>query len=338
MAAGQEGAAVAAVAMVGAAAGARTAGQHGRGGGDDGEPARRAGTIFITYLNVDGRANLRGGRRRCVAASAYHRDMARDAVAEIKARLDIVDVVGGYVTLQRAGRGHRALCPFHSEKTPSFNVSQDKQAWYCFGCQEGGDMFTFVQKVEHTDFRAALEMLADKAGVELEAEAQGGGERRGAARRRKRTLELNARAAAFFEHVLWASPAGEDGRALLAARGVDEVAGAHLRHRLRARRAAAARTRSPATSRSVPAPPRTRSPMPGWRTTLVAAGCAIGSATGSSFPSATSAARSSRSARARSATTCPSTSTRPRRPCTTRGVRSSASTSLASPCTSAGWL
>lgn len=83
-------------------------------------------------------------------------------------------------------------------------------------------MFTFVQKVEHTDFRAALEMLAEKAGVELEAEAQSG-ERRGAARRRKRTLELNARAAAFFEHVLWSSPAGEDGRALLAARGVGEA-------------------------------------------------------------------------------------------------------------------
>jgi DNA primase len=148
--------------------------------------------------------------------------MARDAVAEIKARLDIVDIVGGYVTLQRAGRGHRALCPFHSEKTPSFNVSQDRQAWYCFGCQEGGDMFTFVEKVEHTDFRQALELLAEKAGVELEAATQSG-ERRGAARRRKRTLELNARAAAFFQHVLWASPAGEDGRALLAARGVDEV-------------------------------------------------------------------------------------------------------------------
>jgi DNA primase len=148
--------------------------------------------------------------------------MARDAVAEIKARLDIVDVVGGYVTLQRAGRGHRALCPFHAEKTPSFNVSQDRQAWYCFGCQNGGDMFTFVEKVEHTDFRQALELLAEKAGVELEAAAQSG-ERRGAARRRKRTIELSARAAAFFEHVLWASPAGEDGRALLAARAVDET-------------------------------------------------------------------------------------------------------------------
>jgi DNA primase len=148
--------------------------------------------------------------------------MARDAVAEIKARLDIVDVIGGYVTLLRAGRGHRALCPFHSEKTPSFNVSQDRQAWYCFGCQEGGDMFTFVEKVEHTDFRQALELLAEKAGVELEATAQSP-ERRGAARRRKRTLELHQRAAAFFEHVLWASPAGVDGRELLAARAVDET-------------------------------------------------------------------------------------------------------------------
>jgi DNA primase len=149
--------------------------------------------------------------------------MARDAVAEIKARLDIVDVVGGYVTLQRAGRAHRALCPFHSEKTPSFNVSQDRQAWYCFGCQEGGDMFTFVEKVEHTDFRQALELLAERAGVELEAAAQSP-ERRGAARRRKRTLELNGRAAAFFEHVLWSSPAGADGRALLEARTVEEAA------------------------------------------------------------------------------------------------------------------
>ncbi len=150
--------------------------------------------------------------------------MARDAVAEIKARLDIVDVVGAYVTLLRAGRGHRALCPFHSEKTPSFNVSQDRQAWYCFGCQEGGDMFTFVEKVEHTDFRQALEMLAEKAGVELVAEAQSPA-RRGAAQRRKRTLELNARAAAFFEHVLWSRPAGAAGRYLLGERSVGEVEG-----------------------------------------------------------------------------------------------------------------
>jgi DNA primase catalytic core len=148
--------------------------------------------------------------------------MARDAVAEIKARLDIVDVVGGYVTLRRVGREHVALCPFHAEKTPSFRVTQEKQAWFCFGCNEGGDMFTFVEKVEHTDFRQALELLAEKADVELEAIAQSPA-RRGAAQRRKRTIELNARAAAFFEHVLWGTPAGEDGRALLREREVSET-------------------------------------------------------------------------------------------------------------------
>ena len=84
-------------------------------------------------------------------------------------------------------------------------------------------MFTFVEKVEHTDFRQALELLAEKAGVELEAAAQSP-ERRGAARRRKRTTELNARAAAFFEHVLWSSPAGADGLALLTERSVEEAA------------------------------------------------------------------------------------------------------------------
>lgn len=84
-------------------------------------------------------------------------------------------------------------------------------------------MFTFVEKVEHTDFRQALEMLAEKAGVELEAAAQSP-ERRGAATRRKRTLELNARSAAFFDHVLWSTPAGADGRELLHRRGIDNEA------------------------------------------------------------------------------------------------------------------
>ena len=206
----------------------------GEPSGDSGRAAKaraassgRRRAFLITSTTSANRQNLRVRRprrlRRPPAVAAYHLVMARDAVAEIKARLDIVDVVGGYVTLQRAGRGHRALCPFHSEKTPSFNVSQDRQAWYCFGCQEGGDMFTFVEKVEHTDFRQALELLAEKAGVELEAAAQSP-ERRGAARRRKRTLELNSRAAAFFEHVLWSSPAGADGRALLADRLVEESA------------------------------------------------------------------------------------------------------------------
>src|ERR1700704_5825478 len=91
-----------------------------------------------------------------------------DAAAEVKARLDIVEVIGGYVRLARSGRGHKGLCPFHSQRTPSLSVSQEKQAWYCFGCQEGGDVLTFVEKIEHVDFMGALEMLAERAGVEIE--------------------------------------------------------------------------------------------------------------------------------------------------------------------------
>lgn len=146
--------------------------------------------------------------------------MAVDAVAEIKARLDIVEVVGGYVGLQRSGREFKGLCPFHAEKTPSFTVSQERQVWYCFGCQQGGDLFAFVERIERTDFRQALELLADRAGVELEA---GHGARRGAARDRRRAVELNARAQQYYEHVLWSTPAGEPGRTLLAARSVTEA-------------------------------------------------------------------------------------------------------------------
>ncbi len=147
--------------------------------------------------------------------------MPADAVAEIKSRLDIIDVVGGYVRLQRSGREHKGLCPFHSEKTPSFTVSQERQAWYCFGCQEGGDLLSFVQKIERLDFRETLEMLAERAGVELTRDGDGR-ERRDAARKRKLALELHARAQQFYEHVLWNTEAGEPGRALLAERGVSE--------------------------------------------------------------------------------------------------------------------
>src|SRR4030081_2334718 len=112
--------------------------------------------------------------------------MAADAVPEIKARLDIVDVIGGYVPLQRSGREFKGLCPFHAEKTPSFTVSQELQVWYCFGCQEGGDLFKFIERIERIDFRQALEMLAERAGVELEPSVQDGGRgtrRRGASGR-----------------------------------------------------------------------------------------------------------------------------------------------------------
>jgi DNA primase catalytic core len=145
-----------------------------------------------------------------------------DAVAEVKARLDIVEVVGGYVRLQRSGRDWKGLCPFHAERTPSFSVSQEKQAWYCFGCQEGGDVLSFVERIEHVEFLQALEMLAERAGVELERSASGDRQRGQARRRRARALDLSARAQAYYEHILWSTEAGAPGRALLAERGVSE--------------------------------------------------------------------------------------------------------------------
>lgn len=90
-----------------------------------------------------------------------------DTVQQIKDRLSITDVVSQYTKLERAGMNLRSRCPFHAEKTPSFIVSPDRGTYHCFGCGVGGDMFTFVQQIEGVDFKGALKMLADKAGVEL---------------------------------------------------------------------------------------------------------------------------------------------------------------------------
>ncbi|MDE2021457.1 MAG: DNA primase [Patescibacteria group bacterium] len=97
--------------------------------------------------------------------------MAQDTVALIKDRLSIVEIVSPYVKLTRAGKSLRGLCPFHKEKTPSFHVSPERGTWHCFGCGEGGDGFSFIERVEGVDFKGALKILAEKAGVAVEYNA-----------------------------------------------------------------------------------------------------------------------------------------------------------------------
>jgi DNA primase len=133
------------------------------------------------------------------------------AIDEVKARLDIVDVIGGYVRLQKAGRYFKAPCPFHTEKTPSFVVYPDRQSWHCFGaCSTGGDVISFVSRKENLDFNGTLRLLAERAGIELRND--------GPKREETKTLlDLNEAAALYFHSLLQnAGPAREyaEGRGL----------------------------------------------------------------------------------------------------------------------------
>ena len=90
-----------------------------------------------------------------------------EVVEEVRMKNDIVDVISGYVKLQKKGSNYFGLCPFHNEKSPSFSVSPSKQMYYCFGCGAGGNVITFVMEYENYSFMEALQMLADRAGVAL---------------------------------------------------------------------------------------------------------------------------------------------------------------------------
>ena len=100
---------------------------------------------------------------------------SKEAIDRIRNALDIVDVIGSYVQVKRTGNTAKALCPFHKEKTPSFHVNPARQAFHCFGCGAGGDVFKFVMMYENVDFPTALRLMASRAGVALEFDDDGTG-------------------------------------------------------------------------------------------------------------------------------------------------------------------
>lgn len=143
---------------------------------------------------------------------------------EIKYRCDIVDVVSGYVNLKRAGSNYNGLCPFHSEKSPSFTVFPSTKSFYCFGCGAGGDVVTFIMKRENLDYRASLEFLAKRAGITIPEDEE---EKRDPNTvKRDRVLSMNRDAAKFFHSCLY-SPLGAAGLDYLTKRG---LSGATIKH------------------------------------------------------------------------------------------------------------
>jgi len=129
-----------------------------------------------------------------------------DTISEIKQKIDIVDLVGSYVSLKKAGRNYKGLCPFHSENTPSFMVSPELQIFKCFGCGEAGDIFKFVQKIEGVEFSTALEQLAQKAGVKLEKRDYDP-----ESSKRKQLYHINSLTARYYHYILTKHPQGKKG-------------------------------------------------------------------------------------------------------------------------------
>lgn len=145
--------------------------------------------------------------------------MAINVTDEIKQRVDLVEFISRYTPLKRAGSVYKGLCPFHSERTPSFVVFPHTGTWHCFGaCGTGGDIFTFVMRKENLAFREALEWLAAQVGVDLTTN-----EEKAHSEHRARLYEVNEAAAAFFQQVLAHHPMAEKARAYLTRRGIDEA-------------------------------------------------------------------------------------------------------------------
>jgi DNA primase len=137
--------------------------------------------------------------------------LSTELIEQVRSATEIVELVSQYVTLKRSGRSYKGLCPFHTEKTPSFTVSPDRQAYYCFGCQKGGDAFSFLMEHDGVSFVEAVRQLGQRVGIQVEVQRTPGAH--------DALYEAAERAAAFFERSLWTS-AGTPARRYLEKRGI----------------------------------------------------------------------------------------------------------------------
>jgi len=145
--------------------------------------------------------------------------IAEDTIQRVAEANDIIEVIGSYFPLKRAGTGWRALCPFHREKSPSFHVNPQRQSYHCFGCGAGGSVFRFVMDYEHLDFVSAVRRLAQRAGIPVIEEAGSPDDDR-RHEVRKRLLALHAEASAWFHHNLLKTPDAQPARDYLKSRGI----------------------------------------------------------------------------------------------------------------------
>ena len=147
-----------------------------------------------------------------------------DDIAAVREKARIDEVVSSYVTLKNAGGGsQKGLCPFHDEKSPSFHVTPARQFWHCFGCSEGGDVISFLQKIDGLSFVEAVERLADKYGVQLRREEGDVREERPKGPQRQRLIQANKAAQEFYAQQL-ATPDAQVARQFLVDRGFDQAA------------------------------------------------------------------------------------------------------------------
>lgn len=147
--------------------------------------------------------------------------ISEDFIEEVRRQADIVDIISEHVVLKRTGKNFQGLCPFHSEKTPSFNVNPDKQMFYCFGCQTGGNVFSFLMKRENLTFLEAVRAVAQKVGLAF-PEKELSPQEKQLDRKRSRFKEIHEGAARYFHDVLLNRPEGRAGLAYLQSRGIDQ--------------------------------------------------------------------------------------------------------------------